>query len=91
MDGRYYPSYVDHGPHLLGWLIFAVLVALLVVGVLALLARSGRTPALLPATRTEPATDPTAILRVRYARGEISRDEFLQASEDLGLPPPAAA
>jgi uncharacterized membrane protein len=90
MDGRFYP-YADHGPHLLGWLVFAALLALLVVGVLALLGRTGR-PRVIPAgARQEPASDALTVLRLRYARGEISRDEFLQASEDLGLPPPAGA
>jgi hypothetical protein len=30
-----------------------------------------------------------AALRLRYARGELSREEFLRTSADLGAPPPA--
>ncbi len=38
------------------------------------------------------ADEPLALLRLRYARGEIDRETFLQTSADLGgLPPPAAA
>lgn len=32
----------------------------------------------------EAAEDPLAVARIRYARGEISRDEFLQIQQDLG-------
>lgn len=32
--------------------------------------------------------DPLELLRLRYARGELSRDEFLQATGDLTAPGP---
>ena len=36
-----------------------------------------------------PAFDPALNeLRVRYARGEVSRDEYLRAASDLGAPIP---
>lgn len=92
MDGRYY--HMDHGgdPHVLGWLIFAVLLGLLVLAVVYAFTRMG----VGARTRLAPAApaqldDPLGILRMRYARGELSREEFLQASEDLGPPPTPAA
>ncbi len=38
---------------------------------------------LFPAGRVDVEADALEILRRRYARGEISREEFLQASETL--------
>jgi uncharacterized membrane protein len=43
-----------------------------------------------PAGRSTTATDALTILQQRYARGEISREEFLQASETIYQPEPAA-
>jgi uncharacterized membrane protein len=39
---------------------------------------------LFPARRVDAEADAFDILRRRYARGEISREEFLQASATLG-------
>jgi uncharacterized membrane protein len=33
---------------------------------------------------------PEEVLRLRYARGELSREEFLQANADLAGPGPTA-
>ena len=88
MDGRYYP-YMEHGgTHLVGWLIFAVLLGLLVLAVVYAFTRMGVAARMRPAPAA-PARldDPVGILRMRYARGELSREEFLQASDDLGPPP----
>jgi uncharacterized membrane protein len=78
-----------HGGHPLAWVIFALLLAVLVVLLVnlarKLLASRGAAVAALPATAA--GADPLAVLRLRYARGEVSRDEFLPASEDLGAPP----
>jgi uncharacterized membrane protein len=73
------------------WLIiffFLAFLALLALGV-ALLWRhwSGGEPG-------EGGDAALEALRLRYARGEITREEFLQATDDLGgpappLPPPA--
>jgi uncharacterized membrane protein len=66
---------------------FLAFIALLALGV-ALLWRRGST-----GTGSSGSDDEAMeTLRVRYARGEITREEFLQVSEDLGgppLPPPA--
>ena len=73
-------------PTALDWVTFA-LVVLLVLATAALLMswfadRHGRqTPALAGASGT--VADPLDVLRIRYARGEIGRDEFVQATHDL--------
>jgi uncharacterized membrane protein len=83
----------DHGPGLMGWLIFALLLALLAIAAYAALTRLARPE--LPrgplAAPPPPNDDPLTVLRLRYARGEIVRDEFLQASADLGAPSPPGA
>ncbi len=74
------------------WLIvffFLAVLALLAVGV-ALLWRRGA-----PGTGSnDRGDDALEALRLRYARGEMTREEFLQSNEDLGgsaqppIPPP---
>lgn len=39
---------------------------------------------------TTPGDHPLAIARIRYSRGEISRDEFLRIQRDLQDPPRGA-
>jgi len=77
-----------HGPGVFGWLLFAlflVLVVLAVVAVVRLWRRPGGPYAWQGPTAGH--VDPAITeLRVRYARGEISRDEYLQRSFDLGAP-----
>lgn len=88
-------GYWDHGggPGPLGWAFFALLLLGLLAGVVALgvwLAggRTARSALPVPAERPS-GDDALAALRLRYARGEIAREEFLRASEDLGAAPPA--
>lgn len=79
------------GPaHLLPLLLFALLVGLIVWGVLRLTA--GRTSAL--AAVGAPVGPPPVLpphdraqeeLRVRYARGDIDRTEYLERATDLGI------
>ena len=75
------------GSHPLGWIILALLIAVLVVLlvhlVMKLLASRRAAAATTPAGA---AAEPLAVLRLRYARGEVGRDEYLRASEDLGAP-----
>lgn len=85
------------GPaHLLPLLLFAILVGVIVWGVLRLSAQ--RTPAL--AGVGAPAGSPPALpprdhaqeeLRVRYARGDIDRTEYLERATDLGIVADASA
>jgi putative membrane protein len=79
------------GPaHLLPLLLFALLVGLIVWGVLRLTA--GRTSAL--AAVGAPVGPPPVLpphdraqeeLRVRYARGDIDRTEYLERATNLGI------
>ena len=75
---------------------FGLLVALVVAAVLLLLRRppavpgaGGRQWACPPwaGPRPDAALD---IARARYARGELSREEYLRIAQDLGAPPPPA-
>jgi uncharacterized membrane protein len=93
------PGFGYRGPGVIRLLILAVLVALLIVAVVRLLymrrafaARSqgwrqrqwGAGPG-GPGLRR--GADPAIHeLRLRYARGELSREEFLERSHDLGAP-----
>jgi putative membrane protein len=87
-----YPAPYHHGTPVLGWLLFAALLVLIALLVYAL-ARGLRPAGVAGAPPPPPAAaDALSVLRLRYARGEISRDEFLQAESDLsGARPPAAA
>jgi putative membrane protein len=84
------------GPaHLLPLLLFALLVGVIVWGVLRLTAR--RTSALAavgapvgpapvgPAPVLPPSDRAQEELRVRYARGDIDRTEYLERATDLGI------
>jgi putative membrane protein len=71
--------------HFIPFLFFVALIALVVWAVLRLSART-YVPAVAaagvaPAPRRDPALEE---VRLRYARGEMSREEFVQRSQDLG-------
>ena len=71
------------------WLVPMLLVAIL-VGVAIWLVMRAKRPAVVAGPRAivtnePPAVDPAVeAARVRYARGEIGRDQFLRLSGDLG-------
>jgi uncharacterized membrane protein len=67
----------------IAWFLFMAFLALLVLGV-ALLWRRGSGPKVDAASGDE-ALD---AIRLRYARGEITREEFLEVTKDLGGPEP---
>ena len=93
--------YVQHdawwqdGLHLLPLLLLVVLIGVIVWGVLRLssagalaTAGAGSRPG-APVTPAGPPPRDQALeaLRVRYARGELDRTDFLERSADLGGPP----
>jgi uncharacterized membrane protein len=89
------PGYANHhgGPPALAWATFA-LVLLLALGFLALAISqlASRRPRRFAFAGPSPGPrpDPLDALRSRYARGEIGRDEYLQAVADLTPEPPPA-
>ena len=98
-QGMPWGPYVQHdtwwqsGFHVLPLLAFAILIGVLAWGVLRLTsqgvltsARAGSRPA-RPAPRDQAQDPAMQALRVRYARGELDRNDFLERSADLGGPP----
>ena len=90
-----YHGYVQHGggPHIFAWLLFVFLLLLLIglaVLVLTRFSITQRSPALPAPVPMRAGEDPQELLRLRYARGEIDRETFLQVSQDLGGNPPPA-
>jgi hypothetical protein len=83
------------GPTSLAWVIFALeLLMLAALGVLLVRAFASRPRPAGPggpgrhfAVRRHgppPPADPLEVARYRYARGELSRDDYLQVVRDLG-------
>jgi len=92
--GDYGMQHSGHG--LFAWLallLLAVLVGLAIYALIRVAKRrpSGMAPTISPVSPADPALHE---LRVRYARGDVGRDEYLQKAADLGEPslpgPPAA-
>jgi len=87
---RYGPGF-HHGPGVVGWFFLAMLAALVVVGVIALVrlwsAPRGRLAHLHAGQMPIPPADPALTeLRVRYARGDISWEDYSRRANDLGYP-----
>jgi putative membrane protein len=79
------------GPSTLAWVIFALLLVLLVLAIVSLAvdayhrrreARPGQQPA-APFPESGDSSRALAVLDDRYARGEISRDDYLRTRDDL--------
>ena len=96
--GGNFDVYYHHGSHPLAWVIFGLLVVILVCVAALLVLRlvGSRRPGKRHGVFAGGPPEPLGLLRLRYARGEISRDEFAQASQDLrggpaplSEPPPA--
>ena len=97
-------GYFEHGQRMhgggLGWAIFALLLLLVLLVLTQLVLTAWRPRFAGPRHGGPPwhGPDPGAVARMRYARGEISRDEYTQLTQDLGgepappappAPPPA--
>ena len=72
---------------MMGWgatflIVPAVLVVLVILAAWGLFAPQ-RSPILSPSAYFPPPTSAVEILNARYARGEISRDEYLRVRDDL--------
>lgn len=82
-----------------GWMmvlggIYSLLVLVAVIlAIVWLVQAAGRPRPAPPAAPHPPAEDAVAVARLRYARGELTRDQYLQLMADLGHPvtpePPA--
>ena len=71
---------------MLVWVVFSVAVVVLIVLAIVWLARSvssGGAGSSGPSTPTQGPGTAREALDLRYARGEISREEYLQARRDL--------
>ncbi|HZO61444.1 MAG TPA: SHOCT domain-containing protein [Gaiellaceae bacterium] len=96
-DGPLRGAVVRHvdggGPGALAWVIFALVLALLLLTIASLVLDDYRSRAGRPSAQSAPgppgSTRALTVLDDRYARGEISRDDYLRARDDLrGLDAP---
>jgi putative membrane protein len=71
-------------------LLWVLVVAAIVAGVVVLAVRLARQASHAPPASRPLATGDPAMeqLRLRYARGEISREDYLRMAADLGVPLP---
>jgi uncharacterized membrane protein len=91
----------DYAPahHWVGGLIMLVLFAVLIGVIIWAVLRITRTEAAKQAVASGPPPLPVgrpedpalATLRMRYAQGQIDRDEYVRVSADLGEPQPPGA
>jgi uncharacterized membrane protein len=81
---------VHHGHPFLWLVLFLLFVALIAFAVYSLvrLTRGSSASSAVAAPRSDAALES---VRMRYARGEIDRDEFVRVTTDLGAPPPVTA
>lgn len=89
-----------HHRHFFGGILVLVLILVVIALGVALIARVIRAPRRSPGAEPplgrfvppSPAVDPVlSELRLRYARGEISREEYLRRAADLGYPAESGA
>jgi len=66
------------------WFLCPLLFIIMLLAVFFLARRYGNLPCFPPA-RSPEAQDPLAILRIRYAKGEIDRETFERMKKELSL------
>jgi uncharacterized membrane protein len=76
----------DHADHPFGWLLLFVVLAL-VIALVVWFVRRAKGPRDRLYGLAAPLDDALDVVRMRYARGEIDRKEFLRIVGDLGAPP----
>lgn len=76
----------DGGPHLLAWLFILIVIALVALAVYWAIHYIRRPLAQAAVAGGIPGQDVLGIVAVRYANGEIDRDQYLRMSADLGGP-----
>jgi uncharacterized membrane protein len=85
-----YPTHMhDAGTSSVEWVILGLAIAILVVVTLLLLDACLRRRQIRRFRHSH--DEPLAIVRLRYARGEIAHDEYSQALTDLGTSEESAA
>jgi putative membrane protein len=95
MPGQWYvhqDPWWERAGHLLPLVLLAVLIGVVIWAVLRLTSQRGvlataAAPAVAPPAPVATLDPAAAELRVRYARGDISREDYLERSADLGLAP----
>ena len=81
------------GGHTLLWVVFAILLVVLLVALISLVLdayKRSKAPEQLHGMEEAPAGGALAILDTRYASGELTRRDYLQARKDI-LGPGAAS
>jgi uncharacterized membrane protein len=77
---------------LLGFLVFALFIGLLVWTLLRLLGHDHQLPQAPASGSWQVHDEALDTARIRYARGELDRDQYFRVVEDLtGIPRPAGA
>jgi uncharacterized membrane protein len=76
----------DAGTSSVEWAILGLTIAILVLVVLILVDSCRRRRHHLD-SGWDRTGEPLEIVRMRYSRGELSREQYLQTLEDLGAPP----
>jgi uncharacterized membrane protein len=75
---------VHHGHPFFWFLLFLLFLTLVAFAIYSLVRMTRESAAPVATPRTDAALES---VRMRYARGEIDRDEFIRVSTDLGAPP----
>lgn len=92
--GGFFVMHGGGGPHVIG-ILFAIAFLIAVAAFVVLVVRwlrvgAAHVPAVAAVAGSAQPDAALAAARMRYARGELSREDFLRISSDLQEHPPAA-